>query len=187
MRCQRERDEEEEHLRMEEDERRNREALELLRLEEAMGGVVDVGAEDVVMDGDEVDDVEVGGSVGGNGDVGAGDGGASGSDIDAMSIDSGRVGGGEVGDEGGGPAKLVWQFKQSIEDPCVIKGVMELHMQVMSIEASLAQVVALLVVLVEDLEDRLRGFSRKRRHGLEARGLVVESQEKRARKEEEEK
>ena len=56
MRRQHERDEEEECLRMEEDERRNQEALESLRLEEAMGGVVDVGAEDVVMDGDEVDD-----------------------------------------------------------------------------------------------------------------------------------
>ena len=57
LRRQRERDEEEERLRMEEDERRNREALESLCLEEAMGGVVDVGAEDVVMDGDdEVDD-----------------------------------------------------------------------------------------------------------------------------------
>ena len=43
------------------------------------------------------------------------------------------------------------------------------------------------MVLVEDLEDRSRGFSRKRRRGLEARGLVVESREKRARKEEEEK
>ena len=79
-------------------------------------------------DGDEVDDVAVGGS-----DkredvvVGAGNGGAKGSDVDAMSIDGGRVGGGEVGDEGGGPAKLVWQFKRSIEDPCVVEGVAELH------------------------------------------------------------
>ena len=145
-----------------------------------MGGVDDAGVEDVVMDGDEVDDDTVGGSVGGEGDVGAGDGGASGSDIDAMSVDGGRVGGGEVGDEGGGPAKLVWQFKQSIEDPCIIEGVA-------SIEASLAQVEALLVVLVEDLEDQLQGFSRKRRCSLEVQGLVVESWEKRARKEEEEK
>ena len=138
-------------------------------------------------DGDEVDDDAVGGSVGGDGDVGAGDGGASGSDVDAMSIDGGRVGGGEVGDEGGGPAKLVWQFKRSVEDPCVVEGVAELRARVASIEASLARVEALLVVLVEDLEDRSRGFSRKRRRGLEARGLVVESREKRARKEEEEK
>ena len=43
------------------------------------------------------------------------------------------------------------------------------------------------MVLVEDLEDQLRGFSRKRRDSLEVRALVVESQEKRARKEEEEK
>ena len=138
-------------------------------------------------DGDEVDDVTVGGSVGGKGDVGAGNGGVSGSDVDAMSINGGRVGGGEVGDEGGGPAKLVWQFKWSIEDPCIIKGVTELHAQVMSIEASLAQVEALLVVLVEDLEDQLQGFSRKRHCSLEALGLVVGSWEKRARKEEEEK
>ena len=89
-------------------------------------------------DGDEVDDVMVGGSVGGEGDVGAGNGGVSGSDVDAMSIDGGRVGGGEVGDEGGGPAKLVWQFKWSIEDPCIIEGVVELHAQVASIKASLA-------------------------------------------------
>ena len=138
-------------------------------------------------DGDEVDDDMVGGSVGSKGDVGAGNGGASGSDIDAMSIDSGRVGGGEVGDEGGGPAKLVWQFKWSIEDPCIVEGVVELRARVTSIEASLAQVEALLVVLVEDLEDQLQGFSRKRRCSLEVQGLVVESWEKRARKEEEEK
>ena len=138
-------------------------------------------------DGDEVDDDAVGGSVGGNGDVGAGNGGASGSDVDAMSIDSGRVGGGEVGDEGGGPAKLVWQFKWSVEDPCIVKGVTKLRTRVASIKASLARVEALLVVLVEDLEDQSRGFSRKRHRGLEARGLVVESREKRARKEEEEK
>ena len=78
-------------------------------------------------DGDEVDDVAVGGSVGGKGDVGAGNGGVSGSDVDAMSINGGRVGGGEVGDEGGGPAKLVWQFKRSVEDPCVVEGVAELR------------------------------------------------------------
>ena len=93
----------------------------------------------------------------------------------------------EVGDEGGGPAKLVWQFKRSIEDPCVVEGVAELHARVASIEASLARVEALLVVLVEDLEDRSRGFSRKRHRGLEAQGLIVELWEKRARKEEEEK
>ena len=74
-----------------------------------------------------MDDVKVGCSVGGKGDVGAGDGGVSGSDVNAMSVNGGRVGGGEVGDEGGGPAKLVWQFKQSIEDPCIIEGVAELH------------------------------------------------------------
>ena len=118
-------------------------------------------------DGDEVDDDAVGGSVGGDGDVGAGDGGASGSDVDAMSVDGGRVGGGEVGDEGGGPAKLVWQFKWSVEDPCVVEGVVELCVQVTSIEASLAQVEVLLVVLVEDLEDQSQGFSRKRCCGLE--------------------
>ena len=43
------------------------------------------------------------------------------------------------------------------------------------------------MVLVEDLEDRSQGFSRKRHHGLEAQGLVVELWEKRVRKEEEEK
>ena len=85
-----------------------------------------------------MDDDAVGGSVGGDGDVGAGDGGASRSDVDAMSVDGGRVGGGEVGDEGGGPAKLVWQFKWSIEDPCVVEGVAELRARVASIEASLA-------------------------------------------------
>ena len=118
-------------------------------------------------DGDEVDDDMVGGSVGGKGDVGAGDGGVSGSDIDAMSVDGGRVGGGEVGDEGGGPAKLVWQFKRSVEDPCIIEGVAELCAQVASIKALVARVEVLLVVLVEDLEDQSQGFLRKRHRGLE--------------------
>ena len=100
-----------------------------------------------------MDDVTVGGSAGGKSDVGAGDGGASkGSDTNVMSINGSRVGGGEVGDEGGGPAKLVWQFKWSVEDPCVVTGVAELRARVASIEASLARVEALLVVLVEAFE-----------------------------------
>ena len=57
----------------------------------------------------------------------------------------------------------------------------------MLIEALLARVEVLLVVLVEDLEDWSWGVLRKRCCSLEAQGLVVESWEKRARKEEGEK